>query len=125
SVPAGRGPDLHRPNGAPFAGLSLVQGPQGGGGGSEDDLPGPRPRDSLGQARRVEVRLVTNTTNAIESLHTTLRKIKTRDSFPNDGDQVAASGAAQRQGGVEAIDPRMDCRAGPVCDTIRLAALAR
>jgi hypothetical protein len=38
------------------------------------------------------------------------------------GDQVAVPGAAQHQEGVEAIDPRMDCRAEPVCDTVRRSA---
>ena len=111
----GSRPDLHCPLDPQLAGLRVVEGPQNHYARSEGDLPGSRRRGGPGPARRVrgdmgrpvsgdrpdlaagvayvtpffafppDIRKMIYTTNAVESLNRSLRKIiKTRGSFPND-----------------------------------------
>ena len=63
------------------------------------------------------------TTNAVEALHRSLRKIiKTRGSFPNDDAALKLLYLAIKNAGIAvAARRRVDCRHGPVCHSVRLA----
>ena len=69
------------------------------------------------------IRKMIYTTNAVEALHRSLRKIiKTRGSFPNDDAALeAALSRHQERRFALAARRRMDCRHGPVRHSVRLA----
>ena len=91
------------------------------------DRPGLAPR--LGARRavlrvsRLAIRKMIYTTNAVEALHRSLRKIiKTRGSFPNDDAALKLLYLAIKNAGIEvAARRRVDRRHGPVRHSVRLA----
>lgn len=102
-VPAGAGADVHRASDPGELALRLLEGAEGAGGGPEAGVPGGERRGSGRGARGVpggernwervipffqfpeEIRRVIYTTNAVESLHMSLRKVtKNRGSFPSE-----------------------------------------
>ena len=69
-----------------------------------------------------EIRKVIYTTNAIESINMSLRKvIKTRSSFPTDevGDQAVLSGAEEHQQEVDDADSRLESSPEPLHHPVR------
>lgn len=73
-----------------------------------------------------EIRRAIYTTNTIESLNYSLRKIiKNRSLFPNEEALAALPCAEERVEEVDDADPELEARDGPIRDHLRGASAAR